>query len=107
MPHEDRWAVPGFASKPHCSLRAIVKPGRPGQRSGRISPPIRRGLTTACTLKWGFEAKPLEAINARCLTHGIPRPVTFAYPGNSLDEDVLPLLHGLGIRFARRGGRPN
>ena len=48
----------------------------------------------------------LEAINARCLAHGIPRPVTFAYPGNALDKDVLPILHGLGIKFARRGGAP-
>src|SRR5208337_3940638 len=46
----------------------------------------------------------LEAINARCLAHGIPRPVTFAYPGNALDKDVLPILHGLGIKFARRAG---
>ena len=48
----------------------------------------------------------LEAINARCLAHGIPRPVSFAYPGNALDKDVLPILHGLGIKFARRGGAP-
>lgn len=48
----------------------------------------------------------LEAINARCMAHGIPRPVSFAYPGNALDQDVLPILHGLGIKFARRGGAP-
>src|SRR3954468_11762014 len=48
----------------------------------------------------------LEAINARCLAHGIPRPVSLAYPGNVLDKDVLPILHGLGIEFARRGGSP-
>ncbi len=48
----------------------------------------------------------LEAINARCLANGIPRPVSFAYPGNALDKDVLPILHGLGIKFARRGGSP-
>jgi peptidoglycan/xylan/chitin deacetylase (PgdA/CDA1 family) len=48
----------------------------------------------------------IEALNARCLAHGIPRPVTFAYPGNALDKDVLPLLHELGIKFARRGGSP-
>jgi peptidoglycan/xylan/chitin deacetylase (PgdA/CDA1 family) len=48
----------------------------------------------------------LEAINARCLAHGIPRPVSFAYPGNALDKDVLPVLQGLGIKFARRGGAP-
>lgn len=48
----------------------------------------------------------LEGINARCLAHGIPKPVTFAYPGNALDKDVLPILQGLGIKFARRGGAP-
>ncbi len=48
----------------------------------------------------------LEAINARCRAHGIPRPVTFSYPGNALDKDILPILRGLGIRFARRGGSP-
>src|SRR4051812_26788007 len=48
----------------------------------------------------------LEAINARCLVHGIPRPVSFAYPGNALEKDVLPILHGLEIEFARRGGAP-
>jgi peptidoglycan/xylan/chitin deacetylase (PgdA/CDA1 family) len=48
----------------------------------------------------------LEAINAQCLAHGIPRPVSFAYPGNVLDKDVLPILHDLGIKFARRGGAP-
>jgi peptidoglycan/xylan/chitin deacetylase (PgdA/CDA1 family) len=48
----------------------------------------------------------LEAINARCAAHGIPKPVTFAYPGNALDQEVLPLLRERGIRFARRGGAP-
>ncbi|WP_165246448.1 polysaccharide deacetylase family protein [Paludisphaera soli] len=48
----------------------------------------------------------IEAVDARCREHGIPRPVSFAYPGNALDRDVLPLLKGLGIRFARRGGAP-
>jgi peptidoglycan/xylan/chitin deacetylase (PgdA/CDA1 family) len=48
----------------------------------------------------------LEAINAHCLANGIPRPVSFAYPGNVLDKDVLPLLRERGILFARRGGAP-
>jgi peptidoglycan/xylan/chitin deacetylase (PgdA/CDA1 family) len=51
-------------------------------------------------------AEQVEAINARCQAHGIPRPVSFAYPGNALDKDVLPILRGLGIKFARRGGAP-
>lgn len=48
----------------------------------------------------------LEAINARCAEHGIPKPVTFGYPGNAIVPDALPILRGLGIRFARRGGAP-
>ena len=48
----------------------------------------------------------LEAIDARCLALGIPRPVTFAYPGNALDKDVPPILRERGIKFARRGGAP-
>jgi peptidoglycan/xylan/chitin deacetylase (PgdA/CDA1 family) len=48
----------------------------------------------------------IEAINAQCQTHGIPRTVSFAYPGNVLDIDVLPLLRECGIKFARRGGAP-
>jgi len=48
----------------------------------------------------------LEAIDARCLAHGIPKPVSFAYPGNALDQDVLPILAEHGILFARRGGAP-
>jgi peptidoglycan/xylan/chitin deacetylase (PgdA/CDA1 family) len=48
----------------------------------------------------------IEALSTQCLAHGIPRPVSFAYPGNVLDRDVLPILHGLGITFARRGGSP-
>lgn len=48
----------------------------------------------------------IEAINARCAGHGIPRPVSFAYPGNAIDPGALPILERLKIRFARRGGAP-
>jgi len=48
----------------------------------------------------------LEAINARCAEHGIARPVSFGYPGNAITSAALPILEGLGIRFARRGGAP-
>src|SRR6059036_2208962 len=48
----------------------------------------------------------LEAINTECLEHGIPRPTSFAYPGNAIHLDALPVLQRLGIRFARRGGAP-
>ena len=48
----------------------------------------------------------IEAINAQCAAHGIPAPTSFAYPGNTIDPAALPMLAGLGFRFARRGGAP-
>lgn len=48
----------------------------------------------------------VEAISARCQEHGIPRPVSFAYPGNAIAKEGLPALKELGFRFARRGGSP-
>ena len=48
----------------------------------------------------------VEGINLRCKEHGIPRPTSFAYPGNRFDLSALKLLRELGIQFARRGGTP-
>jgi len=48
----------------------------------------------------------LAAIDDACQRHGIPRPVSFAYPGNAIDRDALAILRRHGIRFARRGGAP-
>ena len=48
----------------------------------------------------------LEAINQRCREHGIPRPVSFAYPGNGWAREAYPVLREAGIKFARRGGAP-
>ncbi|HMJ66652.1 MAG TPA: CehA/McbA family metallohydrolase, partial [Candidatus Binatia bacterium] len=48
----------------------------------------------------------IEAINARCSENGIPKPVSFGYPGNAIVPDALPILKELGLRFARRGGAP-
>src|SRR3954466_2973187 len=48
----------------------------------------------------------IEAINRRCAEHGIPRTTSFAYPGNAILPDALPVLIKAGIRFARRGGSP-
>jgi peptidoglycan/xylan/chitin deacetylase (PgdA/CDA1 family) len=48
----------------------------------------------------------IEAINQRCADHGIPRTITFAYPGNRIEPGAIPILQQLGIRFARRGGAP-
>jgi peptidoglycan/xylan/chitin deacetylase (PgdA/CDA1 family) len=48
----------------------------------------------------------LRGIDARCKKHGIPRPVSFAYPGNAIAPEALAILKAHGIRFARRGGSP-
>lgn len=48
----------------------------------------------------------LDAINDRCREHGIPVPVSFAWPGNAFHTNALPVLQAAGIRFARRGGEP-
>src|SRR5262249_11752718 len=51
-------------------------------------------------------AAQVRGINARCKEHGIPVPVSLAYPGNAIERDALPVLKDLGIKFARRGGSP-
>jgi peptidoglycan/xylan/chitin deacetylase (PgdA/CDA1 family) len=48
----------------------------------------------------------LAGIDAACAAAGIPRPVSFAWPGNSICPEALPVLQARGIRFARRGGGP-
>ena len=61
------------------------------------------GLTEQNTDQIGQQ---LEGINLKCKQYGIPRPVSFAYPGNSFHPSVIPLLEAQGIRYARRGGAP-
>lgn len=48
----------------------------------------------------------LRGIDARCQQYGIPKPVSFAYPGNAISKEALVVLKEHGIRFARRGGSP-
>ena len=48
----------------------------------------------------------IDAINAQCAAHGIPMPVSFAYPGNAIEPGAIQMLADLGFRFARRGGAP-
>jgi peptidoglycan/xylan/chitin deacetylase (PgdA/CDA1 family) len=48
----------------------------------------------------------LKGIDDRCREHGIPKPTSFAYPGNAIHKDALAILKDRGIRFARRGGSP-
>jgi len=61
------------------------------------------GVTTATLPRL---REQVEAINARCAEHGIPRPVSFAYPGNAIVTNAPAVLAELGFRFARRGGEP-
>jgi peptidoglycan-N-acetylglucosamine deacetylase len=51
-------------------------------------------------------AEQLGAIAKRCAEHGIPAPVTFAWPGNATSLQAFAGLKEHGIRFARRGGAP-
>ncbi len=45
----------------------------------------------------------LQAIDDHCKEHGIPKPISFAWPGNSTTLAAFPILEKHGIRFARRG----
>jgi peptidoglycan/xylan/chitin deacetylase (PgdA/CDA1 family) len=65
-----------------------------------------RDHLSVSTRTLGQLREQMEAINARCAEHGIPRPVSFGYPGNAIVPGALPILKELGIRFARRGGAP-
>ncbi len=51
-------------------------------------------------------ADQIKTINDRCEEYGIPKTVSFAYPGNGIHPDAYPILESQGIRFARRGGFP-
>jgi len=51
-------------------------------------------------------AEQLDGIAAQCQAHGIPTPVTFAWPGNAMTPVAFDTLAQHGIRFARRGGAP-
>ncbi|MFO1062531.1 MAG: polysaccharide deacetylase family protein [Pirellulales bacterium] len=48
----------------------------------------------------------LSGIEQRCKDHGIPTPVTFAWPGNAMTPVAFDILLKHGILFARRGGAP-
>ncbi len=48
----------------------------------------------------------LQAIDAKCLEYGIPKPVSFAYPGNFIMPEALDILKEEGFIWARRGNIP-
>jgi peptidoglycan/xylan/chitin deacetylase (PgdA/CDA1 family) len=53
----------------------------------------------------GFREQ-VQAMNAKFAAHGVPAPVSFAYPGNAIEPGGLTIIEALGFRFARRGGAP-
>ncbi len=48
----------------------------------------------------------LAKIDSVFLSHGIPKPVSFGYPGNHYSPGTVVKLRELGYRFARRGMQP-
>ncbi|KDN55443.1 sialate O-acetylesterase [Flavobacterium seoulense] len=46
----------------------------------------------------------IEYIDAKCKEFGIPKPVSFAYPGNRYDTISQRILKESGYQFARAGG---
>ena len=51
-------------------------------------------------------AEQLAGIEQQCRKHGIPKPMTFAWPGNAITQKAFPTFAKHGIQFARRGGAP-
>ena len=51
-------------------------------------------------------SEQLKGIEDRCKAHGIPNPVSFAWPGNRTTVKAFAVLQEHGIKFARRGGAP-
>lgn len=48
----------------------------------------------------------VKHIEKRCAEHGIPKPVTFCYPGFGHTLEAVKALDEVGFLFARRGVRP-
>jgi len=44
-------------------------------------------------------------IEAQCRAHGIPKPVTFCYPGYATNPAAVKVLQGMGYVLARAGGK--
>ncbi|WP_395740438.1 polysaccharide deacetylase family protein [Prosthecobacter sp.] len=49
-------------------------------------------------------AADVEYIEQQCLKFGIPKPVSFCYPGYQTSEPAVKLLRERGYQFARAGG---
>jgi peptidoglycan/xylan/chitin deacetylase (PgdA/CDA1 family) len=53
----------------------------------------------------GMEAE-LARVDSALLANGVPKPVSFAYPGNHYAPGTVEKIRALGYRFARRGMQP-
>jgi|688.fasta_scaffold31007_2 peptidoglycan/xylan/chitin deacetylase (PgdA/CDA1 family) len=60
-------------------------------------------ITDATEKQW---SEQLQGIEQRCAEYGIPKPVSFAWPGNARTPKAFETLRSHGILFARRGGEP-
>lgn len=48
--------------------------------------------------------KEITCIETKCKEYGIPKPVSFAYPGNRADSLSQVVLQEMGYKYARAGG---
>ena len=48
----------------------------------------------------------LARVDSALLANGVPKPVSFAYPGNHYAPGTVEKIRALGYRFARRGMQP-
>lgn len=48
----------------------------------------------------------LARVDSALLAHGIPKPISFGYPGNHYAPGTVEKIRALGYRFARRGMQP-
>lgn len=46
----------------------------------------------------------IEFIEMQCVQHGIPRPISFCYPGYETSDAAVKVLQERGYKFARAGG---
>ena len=63
-----------------------------------------RSHTHVNKMSRGQQAEELQYIEDKCRELGIPKPVTFAYPGYSTHPTALETLQERGYLFARAGG---
>jgi peptidoglycan/xylan/chitin deacetylase (PgdA/CDA1 family) len=50
-------------------------------------------------------AADIEYIEQQCEKHGIPRPVSFCYPGYQTSDAAVKVLQERGYKYARAGGK--